>query len=230
MALSTLCISYINKITQHVIFCVWLLSHSILFLKFIHVVAHVSTSFLHNIPLHVYISIWFSVAGPLGGFCFLAVMQSASLNMCVYLLFQVFTRAQLLSCVWLFATPWTVAHRLFCPGNFPGKNTAVGCLHTAWRKILLQRIFPTQGSNTRLLHCRQIFYHWATRDEYFLDSNRISGSGSNYILSFWRSHCFPEAQSFYIPGSNVWRVWSLHILTNKYSFWVVAGILGSLGL
>ena len=54
-------------------------------------------------------------------------------------------------------------------------------------------------------------------------SNRISGSGSNYILSFWRSDCFPEAQSFYIPGSNVWGVWSLHILTNKSSFWVIAG-------
>ena len=36
--------------------------------------------------------------------------------------------------------------RLFCPWDFPGKNTDVGChLH-------LQRIFPTQGSNQRLLH------------------------------------------------------------------------------
>ena len=37
--------------------------------------------------------------------------------------------------------------------DFPGKNTRVGC-HT-----LLQGIFPTQGSNLGLLHCRQILYH-----------------------------------------------------------------------
>ena len=34
----------------------------------------------------------------------------------------------------------------------PGKNTGVGC------HALLQGIFPTQGSNPGLLHCRQICY------------------------------------------------------------------------
>ena len=34
----------------------------------------------------------------------------------------------------------------------PGKNTEVGC------HALLQGIFPTQGSNPDLLHCRWIFY------------------------------------------------------------------------
>ena len=43
--------------------------------------------------------------------------------------------------------------RLFCSWNSPGKNTGVGC-HS-----LLQGIFLTQGSNTGLLHCRQILYH-----------------------------------------------------------------------
>ena len=38
--------------------------------------------------------------------------------------------------------------RLLCPWDFPGKNTGVG--HHA----LLQRIFPTQGSNPPLLHCK----------------------------------------------------------------------------
>ena len=38
-------------------------------------------------------------------------------------------------------------------GESLGKNTKVGC-HT-----LLQRIFPTQGSNPGLPHCRQILYH-----------------------------------------------------------------------
>ena len=43
--------------------------------------------------------------------------------------------------------------RLFCPWNSPGQNTGVGSCS------LLQGIFPTQGSNPGLLHCRWIFYH-----------------------------------------------------------------------
>ena len=35
----------------------------------------------------------------------------------------------------------------------PRKNTGVGC------HALLQGIFPTQGSNLGLPHCRQILYH-----------------------------------------------------------------------
>ena len=42
---------------------------------------------------------------------------------------------------------------LLCPWNSPGKNTGVGS-HS-----LLQGIFPTQGLNLGLLHCRQILYH-----------------------------------------------------------------------
>ena len=37
--------------------------------------------------------------------------------------------------------------------NFPGKNTGGGS-HS-----LLQGLFPTQGSNLGLLHCRQILGH-----------------------------------------------------------------------
>ena len=40
----------------------------------------------------------------------------------------------------------------FCPWNSPGKNTGVGC------HFLLYGIFPTQGLNPGLLHCRQILY------------------------------------------------------------------------
>ena len=43
--------------------------------------------------------------------------------------------------------------KLLCPWNFPDKNTGVGS-HS-----LLQGIFPTQGSNPGLLHCRQTLYH-----------------------------------------------------------------------
>ena len=34
---------------------------------------------------------------------------------------------QWLNRVQLFATPWTVAPRLLCPWDSPGKNTGVGC-------------------------------------------------------------------------------------------------------
>ena len=42
--------------------------------------------------------------------------------------------------------------RLLRPWNFLGKGTGVGC------HLLLQGIFPTQGSNLGLLHCRQTLY------------------------------------------------------------------------
>ena len=50
-----------------------------------------------------------------------------------------------LSAVWLFAASWTGATRLLC-------STGVGS-HSPF-----QGIFPTQGSNPGLPHCRQIFY------------------------------------------------------------------------
>ena len=43
--------------------------------------------------------------------------------------------------------------RLLCPWDSPGQNTRVSC------HALLQEIFPTQGSNPGLLHCRWVPYH-----------------------------------------------------------------------
>ena len=59
--------------------------------------------------------------------------------------------------------------RLFCPWDFPGMNTGVGC------HFLLQGIFPTQGSNPALPHFRQILYHlshWGS-PSFFLDSGQL---------------------------------------------------------
>ena len=55
-----------------------------------------------------------------------------------------------LSRVQRFATPWTVAARLLCPWDFPGRNTGVGC------HFLLQGIFLMQQSNLHLLR----LLHW----------------------------------------------------------------------
>ena len=49
--------------------------------------------------------------------------------------------------------PMYLARQAPCPWGSPGKNTAIGC------HVLLQGIFPTQGSNLHLLHllhCRGI--------------------------------------------------------------------------
>ena len=46
--------------------------------------------------------------------------------------------------------PMTVAARLLCPWDFPGKNTGTGC------HFLLQGMFETQGSNKHLL----CLLHW----------------------------------------------------------------------
>ena len=82
---------------------------------------------------------------------------------------------QLLSHVWFFATPWTVARQAPLSVGFSReKNTGVG-----WH-FHLQIIFPTQGSNRHLLHCRRILYHWATEEALIL-----SGKGRKFaVLNF----------------------------------------------
>ena len=57
------------------------------------------------------------------------------------------------------AIPWTVAWQDPLPWDFPGKNTRGGC------HFLLQGIFLTQRLNLGLLHCSQILYRWASRED-----------------------------------------------------------------
>ena len=87
----------INGITQYIIFYVWLLSLGIMFSRFLHIVACISTSFLsvaewyycmyillyfvcicHNLSIHS------SVDGYLGYFYLLAGVNSAAMNMHVH--------------------------------------------------------------------------------------------------------------------------------------------------
>ena len=62
--------------------------------------------------------------------------------------------------------------RLPSPWDSPGKNTGVGCY------FLLQRIFPTQGMNPILLHCRLTLYHLSHQGtrEYEITSVQFSHS------------------------------------------------------
>ena len=56
------------------------------------------------------------------------------------------------SCLTLFVIPWTVAYQALQSMEFSRQSTGVSC------HFLLQGIFPTQGLNPGLLHCRQTLY------------------------------------------------------------------------
>ena len=59
------------------------------------------------------------------------------------------------------------ATRLLCPWNSPGKNSGMGS-HS-----LFQGIFPTQGSNPGLLHCRQILYRLSRQESLVFVTNLL---------------------------------------------------------
>ena len=82
-----------------------------------------------------------------------AISFSIMSHMCNALYVCICMKWKLLSWVWLFATSWTVACQSPVSMDSPGQNTGVG------GRSLLQGIFPTQGSNPGLPHCRQILYH-----------------------------------------------------------------------
>ena len=62
--------------------------------------------------------------------------------------------------------------RLLCPWDSPGKNTGVGC------HALLQGIFPTQGSNPGIPHCRLIL-HCLSHEGRPYSQERLSNKQAN---------------------------------------------------
>ena len=83
-----------------------------------------------------------------------------------------------------------LTHGLYSPWNSPGQNTGVGS-HS-----LLQGIFPTQGSNPGLPHCRQILYQLShkgspnhplnTYEEHYTQLIAVSNTFS--LLQFLQFH------------------------------------------
>ena len=104
-------------------------------------------------------------------------------------------------------------------GDSPGKNTGVGC-HT-----LFQQIFPTQGSNPGLLHCRQILY--CLRHQ----GSPIISDVSIFSCAFWPSVCllwrnvhldlptpffWPHHDQFPNQGQNLYPLqWKCRVLTTE---------------
>ena len=61
--------------------------------------------------------------------------------------------------------------KLLCPWDSPGKKTGVNS------HCLLQGIFPTQGSNPDLLHCRQILYRLSQETRVRSKDENTKGEG-----------------------------------------------------
>ena len=87
-----------------------------------------------------------------------------------------------LSHVQLFVTPWSVACQAPPSMGFSWQEY--------WKEyyFLLQGIFPTQGSNSSLLHCRQTLYHLSHQGSPFWDVswNKTGESSLCVKLAFWQ--------------------------------------------
>ena len=79
-----------------------------------------------------------------------------------YLLYDYVKVKELVSRVWLFAIPCTVVCQAPLSMGFSRQEYWSGLpFPTVGYHFLLQGIFPTQGLNLGLLHCKQNFYCWA---------------------------------------------------------------------
>ena len=111
----------------------------------------------------------------------------------------------------------------YSPWNSPGQNTGVGSL------CLLQGIFPTQGSNPGLPHCRRILYQLSHKGSPWIhrsSTKRLCGEWGVTLVSFFHSfsldhscklkficNCLPLSE--YVPDSSYFLLsyfW--------YSYWV----------
>ena len=104
-------------------------------------------------------------------------------------------------------------HGLYSPCNSPSQNTGVGNLS------LLQGIFPTQGSNPGLPHCRQILY-------------QLSYQGTCSFSNFERVHCSMSGSNCcFLTCIQVLHkagkvVWYYHLFKNFPQFVVIHTLKG----
>ena len=95
-----------------------------------------------------------------------------------YWLFLVLSRSVVSDSLWL---PGLQPVRLLCPWGFFRPEYGVGSLS------LLQGIFPTQGSNPGLPHCRWILYQLSHLQGLFFFFSRFSV----LIVPIWSTNCLP---------------------------------------
>ena len=75
--------------------------------------------------------------------------------------------------------PTLQSHGLYNPWNSQGQNSRVGSLS------LLQGIFPTQGSNPGLLHCRWILYQLSSQGSPVSVEKVFKQNYRKYLYFLW---------------------------------------------
>ena len=115
--------------------------------------------------------------------------------------------------------------KFLCPWDFPGNSTGVDC------HFLFQRIFPTQGSNPGLSHCRQTLYclsHQGSTNESEVAQScptlcdpvdcSLSGSSLHGIL---QARILEWVAIFFSRGSSQPRdrTWVSHIVGRCFNLW-----------
>ena len=117
----------------------------------------------------------------------------------------------------LVATPWPVACINLLPQwDFLGKSTGVDC------HFLLQRIFPTQGSNPSLPHCRQMLYHLSYQGSpsgYSRCREKINVNIYQVLLSHRLSFLVNSTQS---REHKYLRIYRKKNLSHSYSTYIIA--------
>ena len=110
-------------------------------------------------------------------------------------------------------------HGLHTPWNSPGQNIGVGSFS------LLQEIFPTQGLNPGLPHCRQVLYQLSHKGSprilewvaYPLPPMDLSNPGIKPGSSALQVDSLPtELSGICLPSSNVGKWLLPYILDNLY--------------
>ena len=98
----------------------------------------------------------------------------------------------------------------------PGNNTAVGY------HALLQRIFPTQGSNPGLPHCRWILYWLSHQGSPLGTKHHIMVTDLEFIIhpEVW---CLITSDYYLKSACTFWR---LSLLLQTGSFWVIQYVTG----
>ena len=80
----------------------------------------------------------------------------------------------------------------------PGKNTGVGC------HALLQGIFPTQGSNPGLPHCRWILYHLSHWGSWSWSSSNTLATWCEELTHWKRPWCWERLKAKREGGGRGW--------------------------
>ena len=99
------------------------------------------------------------------------------------------------------------AHGLYSPWNSPGQNTGVSSLS------LFQGLFPTQGSNPGLPHCRRILYQLSHQGSLMFSESSANVS-SHFISCDLQSLALNSCLltlCWISEGVNKWNLKHLHI-------------------